>query len=279
MGAFIMKEILSGNIARYRKKRGLTQDDLAVRLGITFQAVSKWETGQTVPDTVILPELAKILDISMDKLFGYASLNRDFSPYEEAYKKDEYFWGIEPSGMCLKVLELMPPTRPLKLLDIGCGEGKDAVFFARCGYDVSAFDISDAGLDKVKKLADNSRVHVKAFKADIQDFRLEEKFDILYSSGVLHYIKPGLRDEIMESYKSHVHTGGLAAFHVFVNKPFIPRSPDSKKGESNWWKSGELFTYFHDWRIEDCSEYIFDCNSSGVAHKHAANRLYARNIK
>ena len=274
-----MKEILSGNIARYRKEKGLTQDELAAQLGITFQAVSKWETGQTMPDTAILPELAKILDISMDKLFGYVSLNRDSSPYEEAYKKDEYFWGIKPSNMCLKVLEIMPPVRPLKLLDIGCGEGKDAVFFARCGYDVSAFDILDAGLDKLRRLAESSRVHVRAFKADIQDYRIDEKFDILYSSGVLHYIKEELRDEIMQNYKSHVNKDGIVAFHVFVNKPFIPRAADFQKWEFDWWKSGELFTYFHDWLIEDCNEYIFDCDSFGVPHKHAANRLYARNLK
>ena len=279
-----MKEILSGNIARYRKEKGFTQEELAVRLGITFQAVSKWETGQTLPETAILTELAKILNISMDKLFGYASFNfnnfnRDFSPYEEAYKKDEYFWGIKPSYMCLKILELMPPVKPLKLLDIGCGEGKDAVFFARCGYDVSAFDISDAGLDKLKRLAESSRVYIKSFKADIQDYRLEEKFDVLYSSGVLHYIKPELRDEIMANYKSHVNNNGLTAFHVFVKKPFIPRAADFKEWEFDWWKSGELYTYFHDWLIEDCEEYIFDCNSSGISHKHAANRLYARNLK
>jgi tellurite methyltransferase len=275
-----MKEILSGNIARYRKEKGFTQDELAARLGITFQAVSKWETGQTAPETAILPELAKILNISIDKLFGYASFNQDFSPYEEAYKKDEYFWGIEPSRMCLKVLEIMPPVRPLKLLDIGCGEGKDAVFFARCGYEVSAFDISGAGLDKLKRLADSSRVRVKAFKADIQDFRLEEKFDILYSSGVLHYIKAELRDEILNNYKSHVNKGGMVAFHVFVKKPFIPPAPDFAGNEAlSLWKSGQLFTCFHDWLIEECREYIFDCNSTGTPHKHAANRLIARNIK
>jgi mRNA interferase MazF len=43
------------------------------------------------------------------------------------------------------------------------------------------------------------------------------------------------------------------------------------------WKSGQLFTYFHDWYIEHCTEYVFDCNSSGIPHRHAANRLFARN--
>jgi len=274
----IVQKILSANIARCRKEQGLTQEQLAARLGITYQAVSKWETGQTMPDISLLATLAQTLNVSVDKLLGYDAARYEISPYEEHYQKNEYYWGVEPSTMCLKVLELLPPSRPLKLLDIGCGEGKDAVFFARCGYEVSAFDISDAGIEKTKRLAEQARVPVRAFKANLWDYRLEEEYDILYSSGVLEYIKPELRDEIMGNYKSHVAEDGLVALHVFVNKPFVPRAPEKEK--YSWlWKSGELFTYFHDWLIEHCSEYVFDCDSSGIPHRHAANRLLARNLK
>ena len=272
-----MKEILAGSIARYRKALGFTQEELAGRLGITFQAVSKCETGQTVPDTLLLSSLAKALEISVDKLLGYDAYNADRSYYEAEYQKEAFFWGIQPSGMCLKILELMPPTRPLKLLDIGCGEGKDAVFFARCGYDVSAFDISPAGLEKLKQLAERARVSIRAFRANLWDYRLEEDYDILYSSGTLHYIKPDLSFEIMENYKSHVRPGGLVAFHIFVEKPFIDAPPE-KESHSYPWKSGQLFTHFHDWYIEHCSEYTFDCNSSEIPHRHAANRLLARRM-
>ena len=274
-----MKNILSGNIARYRKESKLTQEQLAEKLGITFQAVSKWETGQTVPETTLLAEIAKTLNVSIDKLFGYTAHNADVSGYEEVYKNDSYFWGVRPSDMCLKVLELLPTDgKPLKLLDIGCGEGKDAVFFARCGYDVSAFDISDAGIEKTKRLANSANVHVNVFKANVFDFRLEESYDVLYSSGVLAYIKPQLRSEIMENYKSHVSLNGIVALQAFVKKLFIEPPPEKQPIEY-FWKSGELFTHFHDWYIESCSEYVFDCNSSGIPHKHAANRLFARKIK
>ena len=103
----------------------------------------------------------------------------DISYYEDDYRKEEYFWGVVPSQMCLKVLELLPPVRQLKVLDIGCGEGKDAVFFARCGYDVSAFDISEAGIEKTKRLADKAKVHVRTFCANLWDYRLDENYDIL----------------------------------------------------------------------------------------------------
>ena len=273
-----MRSVLAGNVSRYRKDLGLTQEALAARLGITFQAVSKWETGQTVPDTILLPRLAQALNVSVDKLLGYSAFGGEISYYENDYLREEYFWGVQPSGMCLKVLELLPPIRPIKILDIGCGEGKDAVFFARCGYDVSAFDVSEAGLEKTKRLADTARVHVRTFRANMSDYRLDEKYDVLFSSGALHYIKPELRDEVMGNYKSHVTDDGIVALHVFVEKPFISAPPE-KEENSYYWKSGQLFTYFHDWYTEHCSEYVFDCNSSGIPHRHADNRLFARKVQ
>lgn len=64
-----MKLSFSENLVRYRKKAGLTQQQLAQRLSITPQAVSKWEKG-SYPDCELLPKLAQILDVSLDVLFG-----------------------------------------------------------------------------------------------------------------------------------------------------------------------------------------------------------------
>lgn len=61
---------LGANIANYRKKLDLTQDALAQKLGVTNQAVSKWETEQTCPDIQLLPQLADIFGITLDELFG-----------------------------------------------------------------------------------------------------------------------------------------------------------------------------------------------------------------
>jgi len=270
-----MKDVLSKNILRYRKEKGFTQEDLAKKLGLTFQAVSKWETAQTLPDITVLPRLSQVLDISVDKLLGYVSNGKQITIYEEEYKIQEYYWGVTPSSMCLRVLDLLPPSTHLKLLDIGCGEGKDSVFFARNGYDVTAFDVSDAGIEKTKRLADNVGVQVKAFKADILDFRLDTNFDIIFSSGVLHYIKKPLREEIFSNYKQFTNPNGLHALNVFVNKPFIGPAPE-KEPTACKWVSGEIFMHYHDWLIQECSEVIFDCNSSGIPHQHAMNKIIAQ---
>lgn len=276
-----MKRILGSNISRYRKEQGLTQQELAKLLNISYQAVSKWENGQTAPDLYLLPHIAEVLKISVDRLIGcphtFNNENNIENDYEKRYNTEEYYWGVKPSRMCLKILELMPPIQPLRLLDIGCGEGKDAVFFARCGYMVSAFDVTDSGIEKTKRLAEKAGVQVDAFKANLLDFRLERDFDILYSSGVFHFVKPGIRGEIFDNYKLHTRENGINAFNVFVEKPFVPAPPDKDSLRYNW-KSGELMMMYHDWYIEECLEEVFDCNSGGTAHRHAMDTVYARKV-
>ncbi len=53
-------------IAELRKNKGLTQSDLGERLGVSFQAVSKWERGETLPDTAILVPLSEVLETTVD---------------------------------------------------------------------------------------------------------------------------------------------------------------------------------------------------------------------
>lgn len=61
---------LYDTICFHRKKRGLTQEELAVKLGVTNQSVSKWESAQCCPDISLIPKLADIFEISIDDLFG-----------------------------------------------------------------------------------------------------------------------------------------------------------------------------------------------------------------
>ena len=63
-------EILASSISRRRKELNMTQDELASKLGVTFQAVSKWETAKAAPDITFLPMMADIFSCSIDELFS-----------------------------------------------------------------------------------------------------------------------------------------------------------------------------------------------------------------
>lgn len=61
---------LGTQIASLRKRKNITQEALAQHLGVTNQAVSKWESEQCCPDVTLLPKLADIFEITIDELFG-----------------------------------------------------------------------------------------------------------------------------------------------------------------------------------------------------------------
>lgn len=61
---------LGKNIANFRKQKGLTQAELGDLLGVSNQAVSKWEMEMTMPDVMLLPEIAKVLGVDLNDLYG-----------------------------------------------------------------------------------------------------------------------------------------------------------------------------------------------------------------
>ncbi len=63
-------ERVGEQISLLRKAKGLTQSELGERLEVSFQAVSKWERGETLPDTLLLPDLAKVLETSVDYILS-----------------------------------------------------------------------------------------------------------------------------------------------------------------------------------------------------------------
>lgn len=69
-------------IKNLRKRKGISQENLAQMLGVSFQAVSKWETGATMPDISLIPSIAAFFDVSTDELFGYNVLENERKVWE-----------------------------------------------------------------------------------------------------------------------------------------------------------------------------------------------------
>ena len=77
-----MKESFGGMISALRKEKGMTQLDLATKMGVTDTAVSKWERDLSFPDVASLPLLAEVLGVTVDELLQ-AKTKADESPLRE----------------------------------------------------------------------------------------------------------------------------------------------------------------------------------------------------
>lgn len=73
-------ELIGKRIREARQAKGLSQEQLGEQLGVSFQAVSTWETGKFIPDSDHLPALAKALDLSLDALFTEADKDWELKP-------------------------------------------------------------------------------------------------------------------------------------------------------------------------------------------------------
>ena len=66
----MMNQTLGSRIAELRRKKNMTQEELAAELGVTAQAVSKWENDLSCPDITLLPQLARLFGVTIDELLG-----------------------------------------------------------------------------------------------------------------------------------------------------------------------------------------------------------------
>lgn len=197
--------------------------------------------------------------------------------YEKLYQSEDYYWGLEPADFLQRIIEVKPPRRGMKVLDIGCGEGKDAVYMAKLGYTVTAFDLTESGIAKTIALAAKTGVRINAYVDDINTFTTDERFEIIYSSGTLQYLKDESIIPFFEKIKKMTNPHGFNYFNVFVEKPFLEEAPDMDK-EEKLWQTGQLFTYYADWKFHYIDETIFDCSSSETPHRHCMDSILAEKI-
>ena len=199
--------------------------------------------------------------------------------YDRRYAETDCYWGTKPSVLCDQLLQVMAELRidPANnsLIDLGCGEGRNAIYLASKGFQVTALDLSPVGLEKTRRYAGKKGVEVKTIEANISDCVLEQEFECVFSTGTVHYIAPELRPASFSYFQSKTICGGLHAISALVSKPFIKHAPDAED-HVTLFESGELMSYYKHWRILHTIETIFDCNSGGTPHRHAVNRIIAR---
>lgn len=147
---------------------------------------------------------------------------------------------LEPANNFAKRAYELTKTKSYKtLLDLGCGDGRDSIYFSNKGIKVTALDFSESGINKLK----NQNSKIDCIFEDIRNINFgENSFDVIYAHLSLHYFDDETTSKIFDSLFRILKKGGL----IFIKCKSVDDAlfgQGEKVGE-NMWKKGHTRHFF-----------------------------------
>ncbi|WP_299496976.1 class I SAM-dependent methyltransferase [uncultured Shewanella sp.] len=144
--------------------------------------------------------------------------------WDERYAREDYVYGVYPNVFLKENLDKLPKGKVLSLAE---GEGRNAVFMAKQGYQVTAVDSSIVGIEKAKRLAEKQGVHVNFIHADLAHFDIEyEQWDAIVS--IFCPLPALIRQALYKKLSRGLKQGG-----VFVLEAYRPEQLQYGTGGGN----------------------------------------------
>lgn len=135
--------------------------------------------------------------------------------YEDRKKQIPFFVNV-PDENLVEYFE-RGLAKPGSVLELGCGPGRNAVYFAEKGCKVDAIDLSEEALQWAKERADEKGVEIRFTKGSLYELEVEEAtYDIIYDSGCFHHIPPHRRMSFLNLIQKALKPGGLFAITCFA---------------------------------------------------------------
>jgi tellurite methyltransferase len=186
---------------------------------------------------------------------------------EYARTPERYIWGKAPSGFAREIADRLSPGA--RVLDLGCGEGRDSVYFASRGFEVTGLDVSADALVKGRRLADEQQLQIRWLCRSMLEAPVVGRFDLVYSCGSVHHLPRRDRDRLFRRLRLLTAPGGLHAHIVFTDRMIY-----RERGEEiDYFKAGELPRLFDGWSILADEDLKISCAQDGLRHAHSVQRL------
>jgi SAM-dependent methyltransferase len=142
------------------------------------------------------------------------------SRWDERYRGPGYFYGTAPNDFLVSVADRLPPGRALCLAE---GEGRNAVFLAERGYEVTAVDISAEGLRKAERLASDRRVALRCEHHDLATYDIEPgAWEVIVL--IFAHLPPGLRERVHRDAVRGLGPGGALVLEAYTPEQFELRT-------------------------------------------------------
>lgn len=163
----------------------------------------------------------------------------------------DYFnkkYGMSATHSAVRAAEGIVPVG--KVLDMGCGQGRNALYLGLKGFDVIAVDNNPHAVQNVEELARIEELNVRAFEYDLNAANIQENFDYMVATVVFMFLMPRYVPDVIANMKEHTNPGGynLIVSAMDTEDFPCPMPFPFKFGE------GELREYYKDWELVEYKE-------------------------
>ncbi|MFQ5965507.1 MAG: class I SAM-dependent methyltransferase [Candidatus Scalinduaceae bacterium] len=165
----------------------------------------------------------------------------DRKKWNKRYDTKEYVYGKEPTKLLKENINILTKGRAMVL---AMGEGRNAVFLARNGFDVDGCDISEIAIEKSKLLARENKVKLNALVVDLEKYKIPtRKYDLI---TCIYYTQRNLIPQIKDGLKM----GGMVLFETYtIDQLKYGTDAPGPKNPEYLLKHNELLNYFRDFHI------------------------------
>lgn len=162
--------------------------------------------------------------------------------YEDRNKKIPFFIDAPDENLVNYIENGM--IKPGRVLELGCGPGRNAIYLAELGFKVDAVDLSSEGLQWARERANDKGVHVNFIQGNI--FKLDiphDEYDLIYDSGCFHHVPPHRRVSYLHLLNNCLKSGGHFAITCFDAKGMGLDLPDEEVYRERTMKGGLGYTF------------------------------------
>ena len=189
-------------LAELRKRKGITQQEIANVLNVSYKTISKWENGGSMPDITMLPTLAEYFQVSVDQLLGVVPLEEEeYVPRRTGTgafweEKLEYLLRSRKNSWNLDYVEFLVRKvwkidQPVRVLDCGCGYGflgLQLLPFLPEGSTYTGIDFAEKLLEQGKLIFASRNMQAEFIQKNVYDYQVKNKYDLVICQAVLRHL-------------------------------------------------------------------------------------------